>query len=46
MIEQALADPVPHNLRFVHGDISRLEQVTDGRFGGAPQEAKPSGLGF
>ena len=35
MIEQAMADPLPRNLHFVHGDVSRLEQLIEGRFGGA-----------
>ena len=35
MIEQALAEPLPAALSFVHGDAAELEQITDGDFGGA-----------
>ncbi len=36
MIEQALEQPLPGNgLRFVLGDVSRLESLTEGQFGGA-----------
>ena len=35
MITQALEEPLPPNLRFVHGDASRLASLTEGRFGGA-----------
>ncbi len=35
MIEQATEEPAPAGVRFVHGDVTRLEQVTEGDFGGA-----------
>ena len=35
MIEKALEQPLPPGLSFVHGDVSELESLTDGCFGGA-----------
>ncbi len=35
MIEQALAEALPENLRFVHGDAADLERLVEGSFGGA-----------
>ncbi len=35
MIEQALEEPLPPNLRFVYGDASQLASLTEGAFGGA-----------
>jgi len=35
MIEQAVAEPLPANLSFVHGDAAELERIVEGDFGGA-----------
>lgn len=35
MIEQALEEPLPAEVRFVHGDVAELERITEGDFGGA-----------
>lgn len=35
MLEQARAEPVPANLRFVLGDVREIAAVTEGSFGGA-----------
>jgi SAM-dependent methyltransferase len=35
MIASALEDPVPENLEFIEGDLSRIDDLIQGQFGGA-----------